>query len=48
MAELVRVQRLGAALAGKLGRDVDSPQHLSRSVVLEPTTAGGAAATDAP
>jgi fructoselysine-6-P-deglycase FrlB-like protein len=35
MAELVRVQRLGAALAGRLGRDVDSPQHLSRSVVLD-------------
>ena len=42
LAELVRVQRLGAALAGRLGRDVDSPQHLSRSVVLEPD------ATDAP
>ena len=35
VAELVRVQRLGAALAGRLGRDVDSPQHLSRSVVLD-------------
>ena len=39
VAELVRVQRLGVALAGRLGRDVDSPQHLSRSVVLEPTAA---------
>jgi fructoselysine-6-P-deglycase FrlB-like protein len=39
VAELVRVQRLGVALAGRLGRDVDSPRHLSRSVVLEPTAA---------
>jgi fructoselysine-6-P-deglycase FrlB-like protein len=34
VAELVRVQRLGAALAEKLGRDVDNPQHLTRSIVL--------------
>ena len=34
VAELVRVQRLGVALAGKLGRDVDNPQHLTRSIVL--------------
>ncbi len=34
VAELVRVQRLGAALAARLGRDVDNPQHLTRSVVL--------------
>ena len=34
VAELVRVQRLGAALAERLGRDVDNPQHLTRSVVL--------------
>ena len=34
VAELVRVQRLGVALAAKLGRDVDNPQHLTRSVVL--------------
>ncbi|MFC1419542.1 SIS domain-containing protein [Streptacidiphilus cavernicola] len=40
MAELVRVQRLGAALAERLGRDVDNPQHLSRSVVLDGPSAG--------
>jgi fructoselysine-6-P-deglycase FrlB-like protein len=34
LAELVKVQRLGVALAAKLGRDVDNPQHLTRSVVL--------------
>jgi fructoselysine-6-P-deglycase FrlB-like protein len=34
VAELVRVQRLGVALAAKLGRDVDNPQHLTRSIVL--------------
>jgi fructoselysine-6-P-deglycase FrlB-like protein len=34
VAELVRVQRLGGALAERLGRDVDNPQHLTRSVVL--------------
>jgi fructoselysine-6-P-deglycase FrlB-like protein len=39
IAELVRVQRLGVALAARLGRDVDSPQHLSRSVVLPSATA---------
>ncbi|MBC3841699.1 SIS domain-containing protein [Streptacidiphilus sp. 4-A2] len=39
VAELVRVQRLGAALAAKLGRDVDNPQHLTRSVVLPGATA---------
>ena len=38
VAELVRVQRLGVALAGRLGRDVDNPQHLSRSVVLPSAT----------
>ncbi|WP_225446909.1 SIS domain-containing protein [Streptacidiphilus sp. PB12-B1b] len=38
VAELVRVQRLGVALAARLGRDVDSPQHLSRSVVLPSAT----------
>ena len=39
VAELVRVQRLGVALADRLGRDVDSPQHLTRSVVLSPDLA---------
>ncbi|MEY9967081.1 fructoselysine-6-P-deglycase FrlB-like protein [Streptacidiphilus sp. MAP12-16] len=39
VAELVRVQRLGVALAERLGRDVDSPQHLTRSVVLSPDLA---------
>ena len=34
VAELVRIQRLGVALAARLGRDVDNPQHLTRSVVL--------------
>ncbi|MEZ0069375.1 fructoselysine-6-P-deglycase FrlB-like protein [Streptacidiphilus sp. MAP12-20] len=34
LAELVKVQRLGVALAERLGRDVDNPQHLTRSVVL--------------
>nr|WP_243640108.1 sugar isomerase [Streptacidiphilus pinicola] len=34
LAELVKVQRLGVALAARLGRDVDNPQHLTRSVVL--------------
>jgi fructoselysine-6-P-deglycase FrlB-like protein len=44
VAELVRVQRLGVALAGRLGRDVDNPQHLTRSVVLATDAATGAAA----
>jgi fructoselysine-6-P-deglycase FrlB-like protein len=34
LAELVKVQRLGVALAARLGRDVDNPKHLTRSVVL--------------
>jgi fructoselysine-6-P-deglycase FrlB-like protein len=44
VAELVRVQRLGVALADRLGRDVDNPQHLTRSVVLATDAATGAAA----
>ncbi|MFC1439566.1 sugar isomerase [Streptacidiphilus sp. N1-10] len=47
VAELVRVQRLGVALAGKLGRDVDNPQHLTRSVVLADAAPGSAAGADA-
>ncbi len=34
MAELVLVQRFGAALAARRGRDPDAPAHLTRSVVL--------------
>ncbi|MEY9848956.1 fructoselysine-6-P-deglycase FrlB-like protein [Streptacidiphilus sp. BW17] len=34
LAELVKVQRLGVTLADRLGRDVDNPTHLTRSVVL--------------
>lgn len=34
MAELVRVQRLGAAIAYARGLDPDRPRHLTRSVVL--------------
>lgn len=35
MAELVRVQRLAAAIAYARGLDPDHPRHLTRSVVLE-------------
>ncbi|WTW96647.1 sugar isomerase [Streptomycetaceae bacterium NBC_01309] len=35
MAELVRVQRLAAAVAYARGLDPDHPRHLTRSVVLE-------------
>ncbi|AXK34628.1 sugar isomerase [Streptomyces armeniacus] len=35
LAELVKAQRVAAELAATLGRDVDSPPHLTRSVVLE-------------
>ncbi|WP_367123717.1 SIS domain-containing protein [Streptomyces phytohabitans] len=35
LAELVRAQRVAAELAAGLGRDVDNPPHLTRSVVLE-------------
>lgn len=35
MAELVRVQRLAAAVAYARGLDPDRPRHLTRSVVLE-------------
>jgi fructoselysine-6-P-deglycase FrlB-like protein len=34
MAELVRVQRLAAALAAARGLDPDRPRHLTRSVIL--------------
>jgi fructoselysine-6-P-deglycase FrlB-like protein len=34
MAELVRVQRLGVALAAAKGLDPDRPRNLSRSVIL--------------
>jgi fructoselysine-6-P-deglycase FrlB-like protein len=42
MAELVRVQRLGVALAAAKGLDPDRPRHLSRSVILssQPGQAG--------
>ncbi|MEW1720035.1 sugar isomerase [Streptomyces sp. NPDC093109] len=33
--DLVRVQRLAAALAGRKGLDPDRPRHLTRSVVLD-------------
>jgi fructoselysine-6-P-deglycase FrlB-like protein len=36
MAELVRVQRLGLALAAARGLDPDRPRNLSRSVILSP------------
>jgi fructoselysine-6-P-deglycase FrlB-like protein len=36
MAELVRVQRLGVALAAARGLDPDRPRNLSRSVILSP------------
>jgi fructoselysine-6-P-deglycase FrlB-like protein len=35
MADLVRVQRLAAAIAYARGIDPDTPRHLTRSVVLE-------------
>jgi fructoselysine-6-P-deglycase FrlB-like protein len=35
LADLVRVQRLALALADHRGLDIDSPRHLTRSVVLE-------------
>jgi fructoselysine-6-P-deglycase FrlB-like protein len=38
MAELVRVQRLAAALALAKGLDPDNPRHLARSVVLQSGT----------
>jgi fructoselysine-6-P-deglycase FrlB-like protein len=34
LASLVQVQRVAVALAAERGRDVDSPQHLSRAVVF--------------
>lgn len=34
LAELITAQRVAAELAATLGRDVDSPPHLTRSVVL--------------
>jgi fructoselysine-6-P-deglycase FrlB-like protein len=43
MAELILVQRLAVAVAGKRGMDPDSPQHLRRSVVLEAITKDGSA-----
>jgi fructoselysine-6-P-deglycase FrlB-like protein len=34
MADLIRAQRLGVALAEAKGLNPDEPRHLSRSVVL--------------
>ncbi|MGW3355265.1 SIS domain-containing protein [Streptomyces bungoensis] len=36
LAELVRVQRLAVAVAGRRGLDPDRPRHLTRSVILTP------------
>ncbi|MFJ9030003.1 SIS domain-containing protein [Streptomyces sp. NPDC102274] len=38
LAELVRIQRLALALAGRRGLDPDNPRHLSRSVILSPSS----------
>jgi fructoselysine-6-P-deglycase FrlB-like protein len=43
MAELILVQRLAVAVAGKRGLDPDNPRHLRRSVVLEAITKDGSA-----
>jgi glucosamine 6-phosphate synthetase-like amidotransferase/phosphosugar isomerase protein len=34
MADLIRVQRLAAAIAEAHGLDPDQPRHLTRSVIL--------------
>lgn len=34
LAELIRIQRVAVARAGRLGLDPDNPRHLSRSVIL--------------
>ncbi|MEV8391665.1 MULTISPECIES: SIS domain-containing protein [unclassified Streptomyces] len=38
LAELVRIQRLALALAERRGLDPDNPRHLSRSVILSPSS----------
>ncbi|MCL7375336.1 SIS domain-containing protein [Streptomyces sp. 35G-GA-8] len=38
LAELVRIQRLALALADRRGLDPDNPRHLSRSVILSPSS----------
>ena len=41
LAELIRIQRLGVALAERRGLDPDRPANLERAVVLDLIESGG-------